>query len=645
MFKPSPFTRIVLSLLMAATLLAGTSLLRAQSTKTADQEKEKEKEKPTRITEEILVTGKKPKDQPVATVTTIDSVQIELQRPRDLADVMRFAPGTMVTFGNKEEYSLKLRGFDNKRIALLVDGVPVIDPYYSSFDLKTVSSGGIQSVQITKGPSSVLYGPNTMGGIVNVITRRPGPEPRLSLNASYGDRRTSSVGLDSSYQWNKVGLVGEAFYQDSNGFNYNANGTKTPRTNSDYTRLNLNAKVYYMPTSGTELMFNAGYYKSDYGMPPDLSSSKPRYWRFPKWNRLTLNAGGFTSLGSRSTFQFRAFYVNYDNALDQFKDAAMTIRQFESTFDNSVYGIFGIGDFGLNDWNTLKVSAYYQGDRTRMQDDIGLEWTKTNQGTFSVGLEDHVSIGEKWKVIGGLSLDALDKYTGETTTRVNPLVGLKFSPVDALDLHVSFSGKSRFPSMRSLYSPSSGNPDLLSERATMWEAGAVYQRGFYLSASVFANDLSNMIDSYRLEDGTRRYFNIGKARINGAEIQFQESWNGLTTTVNYTYLDHKNVSDDRPLDILSKHNLNFNLDYRLLENLDLSIFGLYASESSYFNTSSSVLLTIPSYFNMEAALSFSIGRIEPFLKVSNIFNAYFYTEPGFPWRGRFIEFGIKADIF
>jgi len=244
-----------------------------------------------------------------------------------------------------------------------------------------------------------------------------------------------------------------------------------------------------------------------------------------------------------------------------------------------------------------------------------------------------------------LSFDALDKYTGNTSSRVNPLVGLKFSPDDALDFHLSYSNKSRFPSMRSLYSPSSGNPDLLSEKASMWELGGVYDRGIYLSAAVFANDLRNMIDSYRLPDGTRRYFNIGHARLNGAEFQARESWNGLDATVNYTYLDHKNVSDNRPLDVLSKHNLNFNLDITPLDRLRLAVFGLWASKSFWYDTNSKILLNIPSYFNLEAALSYSVGRLEPFIKVSNIFNKYFYTEPGFPWRGRFLEFGIRADVF
>lgn len=609
-------------------------------------EKKDETEKAARITEEILVIGKSPKELPVATVSSMDSQAIRLLKPRNLADVIKFAPGAYVSVGSKEEHNLRLRGFDNKRIALLVDGVPVIDPYYSSFDLKTVAAGGLESVQVTKGPSSVLYGPNTLGGIVNVITRRPGAGPRLSLDASYGDNRTRAMGFDGSRQWNKVGLVGSAYYQDSKSFSYKeASGQRRDRYNTDYERLNLNAKVYYVPSSRSEFMLNAGYYTSEYGMPPDLTSSKPRYWHFKDWSRFTLNAGGFTALGDKATLRFRAFYVKHDNTLDQYKDKAMTVRQFESTFDNAVSGLFGIGDFSLASWNSLKVSLYYQKDHVRIQDDVNLPWDEFDQGTFSAGIEDHVSLHEDWKLIGGLSVDYLDKITGENKTRVNPLVGLKYSPSDELDIHVSFAGKSRFPSMRSLYSTSSGNPDLLSERATTWEVGAAYNAGWVLKGAVFFSDMKNMIDSYLLTSGLRRYMNIGHARLNGAEIGIQKTWDFLRAAVNYTYMDHRNLTDNRPLDTVSDHNLNFCLDINPVKNLHLGLFGLFASKSYWYDFNNKKLLEVPSWKTLDVSLTYALGGVEPYIRMTNAFDRYYYTEPGFPWRGRYLEIGIRADVF
>src|SRR4030065_254600 len=97
----------------------------------------------------------------------------------------------------------------------IVGGGPEVEPYYSPFDLKTITAAGLDSVQITKGPSSVLYGPNTLGGIVNVITRRPGPEPRLALTGSYGEHSTRGAILDGGAQWKKFALAGSASYPDS----------------------------------------------------------------------------------------------------------------------------------------------------------------------------------------------------------------------------------------------------------------------------------------------------------------------------------------------------------------------------------------------------------------------------------------------
>lgn len=629
-----------------AALLAAAALpaLASQGLSGQESQEEKEKQQP-KITEEILVVGKAPKDVGLATVTEIGKTSIQALKPRDLAEAIRFATGVTVTFGNKDEYKLKLRGIDATRIALLVDGVPVVEPYYGSFDLKTVPANQIETLQITKGSSSVLYGPNTMGGIVNVITRRPAQEPSLSLSASLGDRTTRSVGMDSSALWKNLGFVGTVLYQGSDGFVYDdPQQGRINRTNSDYERLNLNAKLYYIPSERTEVMVNAGYYTSAYGMPPDLFG-KPRYWRFKDWDRTALNAGGYTALGDKSTLRFRTFYVNYQNSLDWYKDAKYQALDSESTFDNSVFGFFGLGDLFLNGWNTLKVSLYYQHDEARTQDDLDLPWTEFDQGTLSLAAEDHLRILDDWKLIAGASWDRLSKFEGTASSKLNPLVGVKYAPGDDFEAHLSFSGKSKFPNMRALYSPSSGNPTLLSERAQSWELGATYNKGFYVSGAVFLNAIRDLIDSVRLPNGMRQYTNIGKARINGAEIQVQKAWPAVELSVNYTYLDHENESDDRPLDVLSDHNFNIEARVRPLEGLSLSVFGLAASESYWYDTGTKKLLDIPSYLTFDAVVSYAFSAVELFVKVTNLMDKYYYTEPGFPWRGRTFEVGCAVKVF
>jgi len=637
---------IAIAGLVLLSLAAGRLPALAQEKK--DEEKAKtEKAKAVRITEEIQVVGKAPKDVPLATVSTIVSADIEKLKPRDLSDVIKFIPGSMVTFGDKDTYNLKLRGINNNRIALLVDGVPVYEPYFSSFDLKTISAGGIDTLQVTKGPSSVLYGPNTLGGLVNVITKRPAERPSLTLSGSFGDEATQSLGADASASWGRFALSASALYQDSDSFAYpDPEAGRTTRANSDFERLNLSAKLYYTPSSSTEIMVNGGIYQSEYGMPPALFTQRARYWRFPKWDRSTINAGGFTSLGGDAVLRFRGFYVNYCNTLDWFNDPAMTDLDSQSTYDNSVYGGFALADIPTGRINTVKASLLYQKDLARIQDDAGAPWDRYDQGTFSAGLEDHFSVTGAWKVIGGVSLDHIDKFVaGENSTKLNPLVGIKFTPSEALDFHASFAMKSRFPSMRSLYSDSSGNPDLLSESGTSFEFAATWSGPVYVTGSVFFNRFKDFIDTVRLPDGTRRYFNVGRAHINGFEVQVQKSLPWLAATANYTYLDHRNDIDDRPLDAQPDHNLNFDVSVFPVKGARVGLYGLFGSTSWWWNSSSSALLTIPSYLNLDVIAAYDLGgSSELFLKLGNAFNHYFYTEPGFPWRGRYIEIGVRVDV-
>jgi len=636
---------LILHFVFLFSLSASFCLARVQEEKS--QEKKKKKEKPV-ITEEILVVGEAPKDRPVSSVTILDETKIEQMKPLDLSEAIRYAPGVSVTFGDKSVYTLKLRGVDSRRIALLVDGIPVYEPYYSTFDLKTVSAEGLDSLKLTRGPSSVLYGPNTLGGIVNVITQRPTGRPTLALQASYGELNTWNFGLRSGLQLDRWAFSGSLQYQDSDGYYIpdDEGGERLERTNTDYQRFNLNGKVYFNPSGKTEILFNAGIHLSDYGMPPDTVASRPRYWRFKKWNRYSFNAGGYTAISEKSMIRYRAFYVQHDNVLDMFTDLELTRRRFESTHDNSIYGIFGLADIATSRSNQLKFSLSYQRDIARTQDDVGDPWNEYDQGTFSLGLEDHITIAANWVLVGGLSFDHLDKFTGENTSRLNPLAGIKYTPIPQLDLHFSFSQKSRFPSMRSMYSDSSGNPDLLSERGTIWELGFTYNDHFLLSGAAFLTTFKDLIDSVRLPeyDFERIYFNIGRARINGFELQLQKVFPKLALTLNYTFLDHWNKSDDQPLTVLSRHNLNFDFQVYPLPNFRIGLMGLLASSSYWLDIDSDELLDIPSYFNLDAVAAYRWDRVELFLKVTNILDKFIYTELGFPWRGRYFELGIRADV-
>ncbi len=638
--NPTPKTLLASTVIWLAVWLSTFSSGLAQD----EHNKNKEK-KEIKITEEITVVGQAPRETPLASVTRIDSVEVARLKPRDLGQALALAPGVSLTIGQKNETILQLRGMDARRIVLLLDGIPVYEPYFSSFDLKTFMAGDIDSIQITKGPASVLYGPNALAGLVNVVTGRPGDRPFLSLNGSYGQADTRSAGFRGGFRWKRLALAGSALYQDSDGFYYpDSSGSRSLRSLSDYRRYNLNAKIYYYPTENSEILVSGGLYRSAYGLPPALEVQKPRYWRFKNWDRNSFSVGGFLGLGPRFLLRFRAYSVQYDNTLEQFQGPQLEALQAVSTFDNSVLGFFGLAELGLAEEHTLKLSLSYQADRAKTRDDTGLPWQSNDQATLSGAVEGHFRLAEPVFLIAGLSLDRLHKFSGPAETRANPLAGLRLTPLPGLDLSLSVARRSRFPSMRALYSTSNGNPDLLSEEGLALQLDSRLERWAIFQASAFLYQFKDMIDTVRLPDGTRRTINIGRAYIRGLELGIRKDLDRLSASINYTFLDHRNQTDDRPLDIIPRHLLQAEVSWVPLESLRLTALGTAASSSSWYDSNRQAVLAVPAYFYFDVVLSYGGEWGEIYLKAGNIFDQSFFSEPGFPWPGRFLELGFKIDV-
>ena len=75
--------------------------------------------------------------------------------------------------GARNEYNLLVRGFNARRVPVFMDGIPVYVPYDGEMDLGRFTTFDLSRIDISKGASSVLYGANTMGGAINLISKKP----------------------------------------------------------------------------------------------------------------------------------------------------------------------------------------------------------------------------------------------------------------------------------------------------------------------------------------------------------------------------------------------------------------------------------------------------------------------------------------
>ncbi|MGC8745953.1 MAG: TonB-dependent receptor plug domain-containing protein [Candidatus Saccharicenans sp.] len=608
----------------------------------AQEKKAEQKEKFVRAqTEEIVVTATAPQDKLLASTTIIQPLILNLTKTRNVAEVLSLAPGTYVTVGSKAEAHVKIRGLDNDKSTLLLDGIPIYEPYFNMYDLRTIPSYDLEQIKITKGASSVLYGANTLGGIVEVLTKRPQGKwleinSRLSQNSSYA---FYAIG---AYTANKFGLKLSASHDETQGYKYKMGGSDYFLKNSDYKKSFFDEKLYFYPNEKSEILFQTSYYDSSYGIPAAISYYSPRYWRFKDWERLTLGLGGTFSIFNTGTIKINTYYVNFYNILDNYTDATFTSISWESTYKNYEAGAFLLGTFNLGSKNELRMSFNGRLDQVRQQGSVSSPWENYKHQIFSFGVEDEWKVTDKWHLIGGFSLDHLKKQIGEDKTTLNPLAGLKFILNENLNFHLSFSQKSRFPSMRALYSSVGGNPDLRDEIGTTLEVGGTYTGLFQGNINLFTSNYKDLIVAIRQPDGTKKFVNIGQAKIAGFEIDASKRFGSFNVQTNYTYLKARNLTESRPLDLIPKSQGSLIASYQKDNNYSLALWLLGASGAKILI--GQTLIAVPSYITANISLEKHLKAGSIFLKVENLFNRGYYTEPGYPTPGRRLEAGFSLRI-
>jgi iron complex outermembrane receptor protein len=616
--------------------------LAAEEKQPEKKDKEKEVALPM-ITESVTVEAKVPRDLPYAATSELKAEKIELLKPKDLTDVLSFAPGTYVSTGAKNEWGVKLRGLGTNRITLLYDGIPVYEPYYNSFDVKAFSADQVDSIKVVKGASSILYGPNTMGGIVDVLSKRPETD-QFMLRLDYGNRQTYGVYANGALRGKNILFTGSAFREASDGFNWVNNGNSELRLNSDYKRTNLGGKLYFYPGGDAEIMAEVNYYQSAYGIPTATAYYKQQYWRFKDWQRLMANLGGSFPILDGGYVKARLYYVKHYNVLDAYKNSQFSERQWQSTYDNYALGAFVLGMAPLGEKNQLQASVTYRDDDVSTQSDLNKPWEYYKHKTLSFGLEDHFRVSEKVELMAGASLDHLNKQDGENKTTLNPILGIKFNPREWVDLHLTLAQKSHFPSMKSLYATpeNGGNPNLRDEIGTNVEFGFTYDRNWFVSGAIFYNSIRDMIESRINADFIKQNINVARAKIKGFELEARKVFGLFSLAANYTFLETRNQESGDRLDFIPVSQLNISLRFYRADLFSLTLWGIYASDSIYHSNTG--IVTVDPYAVVNVVLERRVGKFSLYLKLENLLNNEYWSEPGWPMKARTITAGARFFI-
>lgn len=153
-------------------------------------------------------------------VTVITAEEIERKQARTVAEVLRDVPGLAVsnTGGKGRDTAIRIRGAEAHHTKVIVDGIDLSDPSRAqpSYDFGHLLAADIERVEVVRGPQSLLYGGDAVGGVINIVTRRGTGAPRVTAFAETGSLRThtGSAGVSGSADRVSYALTATHFQTD-----------------------------------------------------------------------------------------------------------------------------------------------------------------------------------------------------------------------------------------------------------------------------------------------------------------------------------------------------------------------------------------------------------------------------------------------
>ncbi len=156
-----------------------------------------------------------------ARVTLISSAAIESRPVTSVDEILSTVPGLNISrsfgiFSHKSSITMRgLSGNEQSRVLVMIDGVPVNKSDGGSVNWNLLDPSMVERIEVVKGPASSMYGSNAMGGVINIITRRPIGGFSGRVTAGYGTYNTLTGRLNFSQNFG---------VEKERGFNYLLNG-------------------------------------------------------------------------------------------------------------------------------------------------------------------------------------------------------------------------------------------------------------------------------------------------------------------------------------------------------------------------------------------------------------------------------------
>jgi len=622
----------------------------------------------------------------VTTVQRIDPATLESQDAADVSELAELVPATHVQTNSRGQTILYFRNAADRQVGQFFDGALLNIPWDNRVNISLIPASVVEDVTVTKGAPSIRYGANVLGGAINFQSRTlDAPGRRTELTGALGtaeQRRASVTHLGRTERWDYTAAVQYTSRGNQplpGGANLEFNQPLDDRrVNTDRQLLSGFGRASYRLEEGGRLAVSLLHVDAEQGVAPEGNKNPAngdvRYWRYPLWQKSTAIVSGRVPLGTNTSVRGAAWGSRFARDIADY--ASIDYSSLNQTQESRDWtgGLRLIGTQNLPT-GTLTLALNGLTSRHEKRTLPGGQATASpptssfRQHIFSTGLEYEAQVQSRLRVTAGASLDGTaTPETGGFPSR-DPIyawglnTGLRLDLTEAWALRGALGRKTRFPTMRELFSGALGkftpNPGLQPVSAWIGEVG-LEQRGptWSLGVTPFYTRVQNTIGKTNVQtpDGLKvKRVNLDGARVYGVESSL--SWQptealrldgSLTWSRPRTFTDDGVQKLDEKPGWLGSGLLTYELPFGLSVRGQARYTGnVYARLD---RVTGRAFGTLPDALILDARLGYDLSPLtnavngELYARGENLTDETKYIGLGLPRPGRSFRVGLKVTL-
>ncbi|MGR3378942.1 TonB-dependent receptor domain-containing protein [Salipiger abyssi] len=553
-----------------------------------------------------------------ATITVIDSEEIESKPYASISDVIRDVPGVIVSAPSTRSgsESISIRGLGEDYVLILVDGKPIGNSGEAAYNgygsglskTQLPPAAAIDQIEVIRGPMSSLYGSAASGGVINIITKPVADAWSGSMtlgsttyeNDDLGESKEARFYMSGPLVQDRLGLAlfGSVHDRHKPKMEYSSRGN-IAEEQQDIRRRSLGARLNWVIDDRQELTFEV------------LGSENETE---------TVDEDGDTGGVTSET-------TNYSLTHDLSWGSGFETTSFLTFSDTDFENGNNISGYEMLNFNTKTSMSFERHDMTvgfdyrneltihdldrflaDPQDQDARPDAEMERWHWALFGEDNFRLTDDLTVTFGLRYDDNEKYGDKWTPR---LYGV-WHATPSLTIKGGVSGGYKVPTLKQADSnifesagggrgTDQGNTSLEPEETTNYEVGVVWESsgGTQLGLTAYHTQFKNGIDRETVcdididgdcgnrPDGStnqwiRQYVNRDKAELTGIEATADFTLGAVDVALNYTYAESEITSGDGKGEDFNNnpnHVVNVGLDWQATDALSTWLNAQYRSET------------------------------------------------------------------